>query len=146
MSYAMTRTERERFLAETRIGMLSVAEPGRGPLTVPVWYHYEPGGVVRVVTGAASLKGRLLRAAGRMSLCAQTETPPYKYVSVEGPVAFAEPDFQRDVRAMAIRYLGEQMGQLYLDMTAAERAAEPSVLVELRPERWRSVDYGKMTG
>jgi len=142
----MTRTERERFLAETRIGMLSVAEPGRGPLTVPVWYHYEPGGVVRVVTGAASLKGRLLRAAGRMSLCAQTETPPYKYVSVEGPVAFAELDFPRDVRAMAIRYLGEQMGQLYLDMTEAERAAEPSVLVELHPERWRSVDYGKMTG
>ena len=146
MSFAMTRAEREDFLAETRVGILGVVEPRRGPLTVPVWYHYEPGGVVRVVTGAASLKGRLLRAAGRMSLCAQTETPPYKYVSVEGPVAFAEPDFARDVRAVAIRYLGEQMGQLYLDMTAAERATEPSVLVELRPERWRSVDYGKMTG
>ena len=35
----MTRTEREAFLAETRVGMLSVNEPGRGPLTVPVWYH-----------------------------------------------------------------------------------------------------------
>jgi hypothetical protein len=146
MSYAMTRTERERFLAETRVGMLAVEEPGRGPLTVPVWYHYEPGGVVRVVTGAASLKGRLLRKAGRMSLCAQTETAPYQYVSVEGPVSFAEPDFARDVRATAIRYLGEQMGELYLAMTAEERTSAPSILVELRPERWRSVDYGKMTG
>jgi PPOX class probable F420-dependent enzyme len=146
MSYAMTRTEREHFLAETRVGMLSVEEPGRGPLTVPVWYHYEPGGVVRVVTGAESLKGRLLRAAGRMSLCVQTETAPYQYVSVEGPIAFAQPDDARDVRAMAIRYLGEQMGELYLQMTAEERASSPSVLVELRPERWRSVDFGKMTG
>jgi hypothetical protein len=146
MSYAMTRTERERFLAETRVGMLSVEEPGRGPLTVPVWYRYEPGGVVRVVTGAESLKGRLLRKAGRMSLCAQTETAPYQYVSVEGPVGFAEPDFARDVRATAIRYLGEQMGELYLAMTAEERTSAPSILVELRPERWRSVDYGKMTG
>jgi PPOX class probable F420-dependent enzyme len=146
MSYAMTRTEREQFLAATRVGMLSVEERGRGPLTVPVWYHYEPGGVVRVVTGAESLKGRLLRAAGRMSLCVQTETAPYRYVSVEGPVTFAQPDDARDVRAMAIRYLGEQMGELYLQMTAEERASSPSVLVELRPERWRSVDYGKMIG
>ena len=142
----MTRAERERFLADTRVGMLSVEDPGRGPLTVPVWYHYEPGGVVRVVTGAASLKGRLLRKAGRMSLCAQTETAPYQYVSVEGRVSFAEPDLARDVRAMAIRYLGEQMGELYLTMTAEDRASSPSILVEMRPERWRSVDYAKMTG
>ncbi len=146
MSYAMTRTEREGFLAETRVGMLGVDEPGRGPLTVPVWYHYEPGGLVRVVTGAASLKGRLLRLAGRMSLCAQTETAPYRYVSVEGPVTLATPDLERDVRAMAIRYLGPEMGEMYLAMTAEERAREASVLVEMRPERWRSVDYGKMVG
>ena len=142
----MTKAEREAFLAETRVGVLSVAEPGRGPLTVPVWYHYEPGGVVRVVTGAESLKGRLLREAGRMSLCVQTETAPYQYVSVEGPITFAQPDDARDVRAMAIRYLGEQVGELYLQMTAEERASSPSVLVELRPERWRSVDYSKMIG
>jgi PPOX class probable F420-dependent enzyme len=146
MSYAMTRTEREAFLAETRVGMLGVEEPGRGPLTVPVWYHYEPGGVVRVVTGASSLKGRLLRRAGRMSLCAQTETAPYRYVSVEGPVTLSTPDLERDVRAMAIRYLGPEMGEMDLAMTADERAEEPSVLVEMRPERWRSVDYGKMIG
>jgi nitroimidazol reductase NimA-like FMN-containing flavoprotein (pyridoxamine 5'-phosphate oxidase superfamily) len=146
MSYAMTRTEREAFLAETRVGLLAVDEPRRGPLTAPVWYHYAPGGPVRVVTGANSLKGRLLRAAGRASLCVQTETAPYQYVTVEGAIALAEPDFERDVRATAIRYLGEQAGEMYLAMTASERASEPSVLVELRPERWRSVDYRKMTG
>jgi hypothetical protein len=32
------------------------------------------------------------------------------------------------------------MGQAYLAMTADQ----PAVLVELRPERWRSVDYRKM--
>src|SRR5262249_59149649 len=91
MRCGRARTEGEAFLAETRVGMLAVAEPGRGPLTVPVWYHYEPGGLVRVVTGEASLKGRLLRQAGRMSLCAQTETAPYRYVSVEGPVTLPTP-------------------------------------------------------
>ncbi len=142
MSLTMTQGEREAFLAETHIGVLSVAEPGRGPLTVPVWYGYEPGGPVRFVTGAASRKARLFRSAGRMSLLVQTETPPYKYVSVEGPLRIGEPDYGRDIRRVAIRYLGEQMGEAYLRMAAAEGAA--SILVELAAERWLSVDYSKM--
>ena len=146
MSFAMTRAEREAFLAETRVGILGVVEPRRGPLTVPVWYHYEPGALVRVVTGETSLKGRLLREAGRMSLCVQTETAPYQFVSVEGPVTLRTPDFERDIRAMAVRYLGPEMGEMYLAMTADDRAREPSVLVEMRPVRWRSVDYRKMVG
>lgn len=37
--------DRELFLAEPRIAALSVsAGEGRGPLTVPIWYEYEPGG------------------------------------------------------------------------------------------------------
>ena len=99
---------------------------------------------MRVVTGETSLKGRLLREAGRMSLCVQTEAAPYRYVSVEGPVTLGAPDFERDIRAMAIRYLGPEMGEMYLAMTADDRAREPSVLVEMRPKRWRSVDFRKM--
>jgi PPOX class probable F420-dependent enzyme len=140
MSYAMTRAERETFLAETRVGILAVQQPGHGPLAVPVWYEYAPGGAVRVVTGPDSEKARLLRAAGRASLTVQAETPPYQYVYVEGPVTLGEPDPERDIRATALRYLGEQMGQAYLTMTADQ----PAVLIELRPERWRSVDFHKM--
>src|SRR6266478_1875689 len=82
----MTKQERESFLADLHLGIISVADNGRGPLTVPIWYSYEPGGEVRVVTGGTSRKAQLLRTARRFSLCAQTETPPYKYVSVEGPI------------------------------------------------------------
>ncbi len=89
MSFAMSASERQAFLAATRIGIVSVAETGRGPLTVPVWYHYAPGGAVRFVTAAASRKARLMRDARRISLCAQTETAPYSYVSVEGTVLVA---------------------------------------------------------
>jgi PPOX class probable F420-dependent enzyme len=146
MSHAMSRPECETFLAGIHVGVLAVTDPGRGPLTVPVWYDYEPGGVVRIVTGDASLKARLLRAAGRMSLCVQTETAPYQYVSVEGAVTFATPDYERDVRGIAVRYLGPQMAEAYLAMTANERDRRVEVLLEMRPTRWRSVDYGKMRG
>ncbi|MCC6849894.1 MAG: pyridoxamine 5'-phosphate oxidase family protein [Deltaproteobacteria bacterium] len=141
----MTQAEREAFLAETRVGVISVSRPGRGPLSVPIWYGYTPGGVVRFVTGGGSRKAALMRASGRLTLVVQTETPPYKYASVEGPVRIAgAPDVERDVRAMAIRYLGEAMGERYLAAAAAEQA--DAVLVELTPERWLTVDYAKTFG
>ena len=141
-SLAMSRAEREAFLAATHVGIVSIAERGRGPLTVPVWYRYTPGDAVRFVTGAASHKARLIRAAGRIGFCVQSEAPPYQYVSLEGPVTLAEPDPELDVRAVAIRYLGQQMGEMYLATMAAE--PEPAVLVVLKPERWFSVDYHKL--
>ena len=144
MSLAMSRAEREAFLADTHVAIISVADGGRGPLTVPIWYAYEPGGEVRFVTAAASAKMARIRAAGRLSLCVQTETAPYRYVSVEGPVTVGAPNFEQDIRQLAHRYLGREMGETYLQMTADERAHSPAVLVRLRPERWLSVDYGKM--
>jgi nitroimidazol reductase NimA-like FMN-containing flavoprotein (pyridoxamine 5'-phosphate oxidase superfamily) len=140
----MTRAEREVFLAEPHVGVIAVAAPGRGPLVTPIWYDYEPGGELWVVTERASRKGRLLEAARCMSLCAQTETPPYRYVSVEGPLVAIEPaDVEAHVRPMAHRYLGRELGDRYVEATAPDRAQGESVVVRMRPERWQSVDYGK---
>ena len=72
MSLFMTKQEREAFLADVHVGVISIAEVGRGPLTVPIWYNYEPGGELRIMTGRESRKGNLLARAGRFSLCAQT--------------------------------------------------------------------------
>lgn len=144
MSLAMSKSQREAFLAETHVGIVSVAEKGRGPLTIPIWYRYEPGGVVRMTTGASSKKAALIRKAKRLSLCVQTETPPYKYVSVEGPVTIGTPDFEEDVRQLAYRYLGKQVGEMYLQLTATEREQGKTIVVRLTPERWISVDYEKM--
>ena len=85
-SLSMTRAEREAFLADLHVGVISIAREGRGPLAIPIWYAYAPGGEIRIVTGGDSFKLSLLRRAGRFTLCAQDETPPYRYVSVEGPV------------------------------------------------------------
>ena len=43
MSLKMTKEEREAFLADLHVGVISIARDGRGPLTVPIWYDYEPG-------------------------------------------------------------------------------------------------------
>src|SRR6059036_2623151 len=140
MSLTMTKEEREAFLADVHVGVISVAEDGHGPLTVPVWYSYEPGGEIRIITARSSRKGKLLEQAGRFSLCAQAETPPYKYVSVEGPiVAIETADLERHRRPLARRYLGLGPGDRYIESTRDAVYA----LFRMRPERWLTVDYGK---
>jgi hypothetical protein len=124
---------------------MSVAATGHGPLTVPVWYTYEPGGAVSVITGGSSVKATLLRREGRFSLCAQTETAPYKYVSVEGSIQSVEDRVDPDERrSVAHRYLGEQIGDMYIASTEAEAA--DNIVVRMRPERWYTVDYAKQFG
>ncbi len=143
MSLRMTKTEREAFLADLHVGIISIAEEGRGPLTVPIWYSYQPGGEVRIITEKASRKGQLLERASRFSFCVQTESPPYKYVSVEGPIAGMETaDVERDSRPMARRYLGDEIGDQYIEATRSERQGQ-SVLIRMKPERWLTVDYAK---
>jgi nitroimidazol reductase NimA-like FMN-containing flavoprotein (pyridoxamine 5'-phosphate oxidase superfamily) len=138
----MRKEEREAFLADLHVGVLSVTQDGRGPLTVPIWYSYVPGGAVTVITGSGSLKARLINAAGRFSLCAQTETAPYKYVSVEGPVTGREaPGDPDEHRAMAHRYLGQELGDLYREATA-ERSKDNCVF-RMTPESWHTSDFAK---
>jgi nitroimidazol reductase NimA-like FMN-containing flavoprotein (pyridoxamine 5'-phosphate oxidase superfamily) len=144
MSLAMTKQERETFLAELHVGVISIEEPGRGPLAVPIWYDYEPGGELWIITDRGSRKGKLLEAAGRFSLCAQTEAPPYKYVMVEGPIAsVGTEDLENVARSMAYRYLGKELGDQYIEATRAEAERGDTVCYRMRPERWLSVDYAK---
>jgi Pyridoxamine 5'-phosphate oxidase len=143
MSLTMSREQRETFLAGLHVGVLAIpAEAGRGPLTAPIWYGYEPGGEIWVITGATSRKGKLLRLGVRVSLVAQTETSPYQYVSVEGPVTALEPVRDPEpVRTLARRYLGVQGGDGYVAATWQGYDKDPNVLVRIRPERWLTVDY-----
>jgi nitroimidazol reductase NimA-like FMN-containing flavoprotein (pyridoxamine 5'-phosphate oxidase superfamily) len=140
----MTREEREAFLAGVHVGVLSIADGASAPLTVPIWYDYTPGGEVRLVTGRASRKGKRLVPGAYVSLCAQQEAPPYKYVSVEGVVVTVDAaDIERDVRPLARRYLGENGGDLYVASTRDMYVDEANVVVRIRVERWLSVDYAK---
>lgn len=136
----MSKDERQEFLAGVHVGVLSIPEEGRGPLSAPIWYDYEPGGEFWVMLDPSSRKGRLLAVGTRLSLVAQTEAPPYGYVSVEGPVTSIGPaDTERHLRPMARRYLGPEMGDRYTEGAAGGGG----LIVRARPERWLSVDYAK---
>ena len=134
----MTQAERESFLAGLHVGVLAIPSSG-APLTAPIWYDYEPGGDIWLLTGPSSQKGRLLAKGGKVTLVAQQESLPYSYVSVEGTVTSIEPATAHDTLQMAVRYLGEEMGKGY----AEANAGGDSVRVVIRPDRWLTVDYAK---
>ncbi|MFN8541506.1 MAG: pyridoxamine 5'-phosphate oxidase family protein [Thermomicrobiales bacterium] len=146
----MNEQQRQAFLAETHIGVLSVAGEGnRPPHSVPVWYHYEPGGNITFFTGTQGRKARkteLIEAAGVVSFCVQRETFPYKYVTVEGSVVKVDsPPSAEDALAIVRRYLPEEQAQGFV----AAELARPSgtfVLFTVRPNRWLAFDFGQGAG
>jgi PPOX class probable F420-dependent enzyme len=139
-SFVMTAEEREAFLSGLHVGVLAVERAGRAPLAVPVWYDYSPGGELLFWMERDTVKDRAITAAGRLSLAVQDENPPYKYVTVEGPVvANDQPPTREQALRIAGRYWPEAEANAYVDSALGER----SVLVRVRPEKWLSNDQGK---
>ncbi|SDL13107.1 pyridoxamine 5'-phosphate oxidase family protein [Streptomyces indicus] len=138
---ALTREEREQFLAEPHVAALSVdAGDGRAPLTVPVWYQYAPGGDIWIHTGKGSRKHQLIEKAGRLTLMIDRVQPSVRYVSVEGPVVSTGPAGREHVLELATRYMPPEKVEGYVAYAEANHGE--SVIITVRPERWVSSDLG----
>lgn len=113
MTRRMTEQESQEFLAEPHVGVLSVAsDSDRPPLTVQVWYGYEPGGNVTFFTGTRGRKARktrLIEKAGVLSLSVQREEFPYKHVTIESIVVGSAPP-ERAGAAASISETGSELG------------------------------------
>ncbi|MGY0068054.1 pyridoxamine 5'-phosphate oxidase family protein [Streptomyces sp. QTS137] len=140
---ALTREEREQFLAEPHVAAIAVdSGEGRAPLTVPIWYQYAPGEDVWIMTGLGSRKNRLIGAAGRFSLMVDRLDPTIRYVSVEGPVVETTPATVEQLRELASRYLPADKVEGYVAFAWKEHGEQ--VVVRMRPERWVSSDLGSV--
>ena len=138
---ALSKEEREQFLAEPHVAALSVsAGDKRGPLTVPVWYQYSPGGEPWVLTGEGSRKHRLIETQGEFTLMVERVQPSVRYVAVDGSVSRIEPATDEMLVEVTKRYLPPEAVEPYLEM--ARRDHGPSVVIYMKPEHWLSSDLG----
>ena len=138
---ALSKDEREQFLAEPHVAALSVnAGTDRGPLTVPIWYQYAPGGTPWFITGKGSRKHRLIESSGFLSLMVERVEPTVRYVAVDGPVVRIEPGTDDQLVEMTKRYLPPEAVEPYLEF--ARREHGDSVAVFVQPEHWLSADLG----
>lgn len=139
---ALSKDEREQFLAEPHIAALSVnAGPDRAPLTVPIWYQYTPGGQPWVLTGLGSRKHKLIEDSGRFALMVERVEPSVRYVTVEGTVASVSAATDAQHREMAARYVAPEKLDGYL--AYAESYGE-QVAIFLEPDHWLSADLGSI--
>ncbi|MGI5270869.1 pyridoxamine 5'-phosphate oxidase family protein [Nonomuraea sp. CA-218870] len=137
----LSAKERATFLAEPHVAGVAVdAGADRAPLSVPVWYDYEPGGDVEFLTGRESRKAVLVAKAGRFALLVQRTSPTYRYVSVEGPVVWSGPTTLEQLTRIAARYLPIEAVPGYVE------GSDLSALVtfRMRPEHWLSADLGAL--
>jgi hypothetical protein len=141
MDLTMTAAERWTFMRDVpRVAVLSIAAGERGPVASPIWFTADDDGSLAFSVAPDSRKATLLAAEGRATLCVQNETAPYQYVTVEGPVELRGPTTDEFRRAEAIRYLGEELGEIYF----AGVRDDAAVTFALRPQRWSSIDYNKL--
>lgn len=140
---ALTREEREAFLAEPHVAAIAVdAGAGRAPLTVPIWYQYEPSGIVWIMTGLDSRKNELIKAAGRFTLLVDRLEPTIRYVSVEGPVLDTTPATREQLHEISSRYLPADKVDTYVDFASKEHGV--NVIIRMQPEHWVSSDLGSV--
>jgi hypothetical protein len=139
---ALSKSEREEFLSEPHIAALSVsAGDGRGPLTLPIWYQYAPGGEPWILTGADARKTRLIEAAGQFSLMVERSEPTVRYVAVDGPVSRVEPGGDDLLVELTRRYLPPHRVDAFLDFARSELGSQ--VVIAMRPQHWLSADLGE---
>lgn len=118
------------------------AGDGRGPLTVPIWYQYTPGGEPWVLTGTGSRKHQLIEAAGYFTLMAERVEPTVRYVAVDGAVSRIEPSTDEQLEAVTRRYLSGESADNYLKF-ARENLGE-NVAIYMKPQHWLSADLGAL--
>lgn len=133
----LSMSDRQEFLAQPHVAALSVdAGPGRGPLSVPIWYYFVLGDVPWVLSPPESRKSALIAAAGRFTLLVHRTVPTVRYVSVEGVVIDTRPATEDQVRLIAVRYLPAERVEPYVEFAHAEH------IIRMKPEHWLSADLG----
>jgi nitroimidazol reductase NimA-like FMN-containing flavoprotein (pyridoxamine 5'-phosphate oxidase superfamily) len=142
-SRQLSQTEREEFLAQPHVGVLSVSsDDDRPPSTLPTWYAYQPGGNIAVITRKDKRKSRLIRRAGKLSFSVQRPEVPYRYVTVEGAVVKQERPTREELASIGRRYLPADTVDAWVEweLGGGTGNGEPEY-IEIRPDRWLTQDF-----
>lgn len=121
------------FLSEaTRTGKLGwVAADGR-PLVAPIWFVVQDGALL-FNTGKDTAKGRAIARDPRLTICVDSEVPPYGFVQVQGEATVSEDpaELVRAATTIAARYMGPDRAEEF----GRRNGVAGELLVRLTPTR-----------
>ena len=133
----MRRTDEAEIRAfltfETRTGKLAVTRLDGSPMVVPVWFAVDDDDTLLFTTWAESIKGKALRRDGRVSLCVDSDQPPYAYVRVDGTTTIL--DDAELLRTWATRIGARYMGAALAEQYGERNGVPGELLVRITPTR-----------
>ena len=135
----MTDDEREAFLREANVAVLSTVDSRGRPHAAPVWYLYDDG-VFRISTGVGSQKHKNIEANPNISLVIDQRVLPYYAVMIQGTAEIGPGFSEEDGLTLAVRYLGEDLGKRY----AQTQTTEASISLTIKPRK--VIVYDPMPG
>lgn len=139
MSGKLTDAELKELLEAPEVAVLCTVDAESRPEGSPIWFEASAGRLY-VHVDRASKKARNVRANPNVSLTVDTRTAPYRGAVLRGTAR--ELPFDEGIRRRtAIRYLGPDTGQAYLEMT--EAGVEETVLLEITVTSRHTWDYAK---
>jgi PPOX class probable F420-dependent enzyme len=101
----------------------------------PVWFEWRDGGF-NIVVGADDVKSRHLRRDPRVSLTVYENEPPYRGVEIRAEARLTPEGATVVDRRLAIRYLGQERGEAFVDSMDGQE-----VLVRAEPGQLRVWDF-----
>lgn len=121
-----------RFVEKPWIATLATVGPEGAPHTAPVWYRYEDGAFL-VLTDRGAQKHRNIERDPRVELCIDDRTRvPYHTVIVRGRASVEAAPGAAFREALAIHYLGEEMGRRYVEQNDPGDA----IMLRITPEEY----------
>jgi len=140
----MTAMEAERMaqlLGGPHQAVLSVSRRDRGPVAVPMSYHFTDGAFY-LVTSPDSVHGGLMSRTGRATMTVQFEacegrTVDQWYVMGEGPIGFTNLDPRPHIRTI----LAKDRGADNVDEWTAAQPAPGVKVAVLQPERISGYEF-----
>jgi PPOX class probable F420-dependent enzyme len=130
----MDKAEIRAFLTfGTRTGKLAVTRLDGSPMVVPIWFDVDDDDTLLFTTWGESIKGKALRRDGRVSLCVDSDQPPYAYVRVDGTTTIL--DDAALLRTWATRIGGRYMGAALAEHYGERNGVPGELLVRITPTR-----------
>lgn len=129
MSAATLTEHQQKFVEQPRIGRLATTMSDGSPQISPVWYRFDAGDFL-VLCESTSAKGRNVARDPRVAFCIDDDRAPYHTVLIRGRAAIEESPGYEFGLALAIHYLGEDNGRLYM----ASSTHENNIMLRITPE------------
>lgn len=131
----MNEAKKEALLKEANVIVFSTVDAKGRPHSTPVWYLYDNGEIL-ISVGKDEQKHRNVLRNPNVSLVIDRRSLPYYAVMIQGTAEIGPGLSDEDRLRLAVRYLGEELGKRYTEMTQGN----DSVTLRIRPRKVMEFD------